>query len=115
MEQNVCNLEVGKLQLSLQDRVIVRLKEVMQESSRQGESKSRFEHSKTYRIWETYIQEQEHSSIAIVGNNGSLGISVATAWTTSQLGAIVELSGFAPWSPQFLSCALTAPMALTMC
>ncbi len=65
-EQSASNPEVGKQQ----GRVFVRLEEVTWESSRQGKSKLRFEHSKTYRIWETYIWKWEH--IKIVGNNGSL-------------------------------------------
>jgi len=59
VEQSASNPEVGELQ----DRDIVRLEEVTQESSRQGESKLRFKHSEIYRMQEPCIQKWEHSSI----------------------------------------------------
>ena len=66
-ERSVSNLEVGKWQ----SRVFARLEEVTRESSRQGESKSRFEHGETYRIWETYIQKREHSNSWEIWKSGN--------------------------------------------
>ena len=47
----------------------MRLMEVTWESSRQGESKLRFKHSETYRMWRLIYRNR---NIAIVGNNRSL-------------------------------------------